>query len=138
MRHFKIAFDGVTISLAQENSRAEILRYSPPGKCPALKDNNIIVWDSLAIIEYLADNEPRTAIWPRPRAARAKARALCAEMHWRFESLRAALPMNMRRKVKKRELSPETAADVERIANAFSVFRGRRDVCACGQPFARL
>jgi glutathione S-transferase len=62
MRHFKIAFDGVTISLAQENSRAEMLRYSPPGKCPALKDNNIIVWDSLAIIEYLADNEPRTAI----------------------------------------------------------------------------
>jgi hypothetical protein len=59
-------------------------------------------------------------------------------MHSGFESLRAAWPMNMRRKVKKRELSPETAADVERIENAFSGFRGGRDVCACGQPFARL
>jgi glutathione S-transferase len=93
---------------SQENSRAEILRYTPSGKCPALRDGNIVVWDSLAIIEYLADNEPQTAIWPRPRAPRATARALSAEMHSGFASLRASLPMNMRRKVKTRAQSRDS------------------------------
>ncbi|MBO0734307.1 MAG: glutathione S-transferase family protein, partial [Methylocapsa sp.] len=119
MRHVGIAFDEVTIPLAQQDTRAEILRYSPSAKCPVLKDGEIAVWDSLAIIEYLAEVFPRAAIWPRDRAARAKARSLAAEMHSGFVNLRAMLPMNMRRKVKKRELNPEAAADVARIEEIF-------------------
>jgi glutathione S-transferase len=123
MRQFGIAFDEVTVPLAQENTRSEILRYTPSGKCPALHDGNIVVWDSLAIIEYLAESFPQTAIWPGSRAARAQARALAAEMHSGFASLRASLPMNMRRKIKKRELSPEASADVARIEQAFETAR---------------
>jgi glutathione S-transferase len=123
MRHFQIAFEEVTIPLAQENTRTEILRYTPAGKCPALQDGDLVVWDSLAIIEYLAESFPQTAIWPAPRAARAQARSLAAEMHSGFASLRAALPMNMRRKVNKRELSPEAAADAARLERAFKTAR---------------
>jgi glutathione S-transferase len=123
MRHFGIAFDEITIPLAQETTRAEILRHTPSGKCPALRDGAIVVWDSLAIVEYLAETFPRIAIWPRLRAARAQARSLAAEMHSGFANLRASLPMNMRRKVKKLELGQEAVADVARIESAFAAVR---------------
>jgi glutathione S-transferase len=119
MRSFGIAFDEVTIPLAQDNTRADILRYSPSRKCPALHDGDVVVWESLAVIEYLAERYPQTAIWPRPQAAR----ALAAEMHSGFTALRGLLPMNMRREVKKRELSPEAAADVARLETAFTQAR---------------
>ena len=124
MRHFGIAFDEVVIPLAQENTRAEILRLSPAGRCPALHDGEIVVWDSLAIIEYVAERHPNMPIWPRPRAARAQARSLAAEMHSGFMGLRGLLPMNMRRKAKKRELTPEAIADVARLEQAFGQARG--------------
>jgi glutathione S-transferase len=123
MRHFGIAFDEVAIPLAQENSGAEILRFSPAGKCPSLHDGNIVVSDSLAIIEYLAERYPHMPIWPRPMAARAQARSLAAEMHSGFTGIRSLLPMNMRREVKKRELTPEASADVARLERAFGQAR---------------
>src|SRR5579863_6428799 len=76
MRHFGIPFEEVVIPLAREETRAEILRYSPSAKCPSLRDGDITVWDSLAIIEYLAETRPDLAIWPRDKAARAVARSL--------------------------------------------------------------
>jgi glutathione S-transferase len=77
MRHFGIAFDEIVIPMAQENTRAEMLRFSPAGKCPSLHDGEIVVWDSLAIIEYVAELH---AGRPRPRAARAQARSPAAEI----------------------------------------------------------
>ena len=123
MRHFGIAFNEVVIPMAQENTRAEMLRFSPAGKCPALRDGDITVWDSLAIIEYLAECHPEKPLWPEPRAARAQARSLAAEMHSGFTGLRGLLPMNMRRAVKRRELSPEASADVVRVEQAFQQAR---------------
>ncbi|MGQ0444531.1 MAG: glutathione S-transferase family protein [Beijerinckiaceae bacterium] len=123
MRHLGLPFDEIVIPLAQDNTRSEILRFSPAGKCPSLHDGKIAVWDSLAIIEYLAEVFPDKPIWPRPRAARAQARSLAAEMHSGFAGLRGLLPMNMRRKVKKRELTPEASADVARIEEAFGQAR---------------
>jgi glutathione S-transferase len=123
MRHFEIAFDEVMVPLGQENTRAAILRYTPAGKCPALQDGLTVVWDSLAIIEYLAERFPHIAIWPRSRTARAQAGSLAAEMHSGFGSLRTSLPMNVRRKVSKLELSPEAAADAARVESAFVAAR---------------
>ncbi|MGC2223259.1 MAG: glutathione S-transferase family protein [Methylocella sp.] len=124
MRHFGLAFDEIVIPMAQENTRAEMSRFSPAGKCPSLHDGEIVVWDSLAIIEYVAELYPRTAIWPRPRAARARARSLAAEMHSGFVGLRQLLPMNMRRAVARRELTPDASADVARLEQAFAQARG--------------
>jgi glutathione S-transferase len=123
MRHFKIAFDEIVVPLAQDNTRAELLRYSPSGKCPSLSDGDITVWDSLAIIEYLAEMYPEKPLWPKARAARARARSLAAEMHSGFMGLRGLLPMNMRRAVKKVALTPEASADVARLEQAFQQTR---------------
>jgi glutathione S-transferase len=119
MRHFGIAFDEIVIPMAQENTRTEMLRFSPAGKCPSLHDGKIVMWDSLAIIEYLAERHPHMPIWPRSQAARAQARSLAAEMHSGFAGMRTLLPMNMRRKVKERELTPEASADIARLEHAF-------------------
>ncbi len=88
-----------------------------------MHDGKIVVWDSLAIIEYVAELHPRMPIWPRSRAARAGARSLAAEMHSGFMGIRGLLPMNMRRKVKQRELTPEASADVARLEQAFGQAR---------------
>jgi glutathione S-transferase len=119
MRYFGIAFDEIVIPLALENTREEILRVSPSGKCPALHDGEITVWDSLAIIEYLAEIHPEKPLWPKPRGAQAQARSLAAEMHSGFMGLRQLLPMNMRRAVKRLPLTPEASADVVRLEQAF-------------------
>ncbi len=123
MRHFGIPFAEIVIPLGRETTRAEILRHSPAGKCPVLRDGALTVWDSLAIIEYLAERFPDLPIWPDEPAARATARSLAAEMHSGFAALRANLPMNMRRPVKRREMSPETRADIERIEAAWAAAR---------------
>ncbi|WGJ15450.1 glutathione S-transferase family protein [Methylocapsa sp. D3K7] len=123
MRHFEIAFDEIVIPLAQDNTRAGLLRYSPSGKCPVLIDGEITVWDSLAIIEYLAEMYPEKPLWPKALAARARARSLAAEMHSGFAGLRGLLPMNMRRAVKKVALTPEASADVARLEQAFQQTR---------------
>ncbi|HYP58696.1 MAG TPA: glutathione S-transferase family protein [Beijerinckia sp.] len=145
MRHFEIPFDEIVIPLAREETRTEILRHTPNGKCPALRDGEILVWDSLAIIEYLADLYPEIAIWPKDKAARAEARSLSAEMHSGFTGLRSHLPMNLRRAVKKRDLTPEAAADVVRLEAAFGEARKRfgagkaflfGDFCAADAMFA--
>ncbi|MGH6835388.1 MAG: glutathione S-transferase family protein [Methylocella sp.] len=135
MRHFGLAFDEIVIPLAQDNTHAEILRFSPAGKCPSLRDGEIVVWDSLAIIEYVAELHPHVPIWPRPRAARARARSLAAEMHSGFMGIRQLLPMNMRRSVARRALTAEASADVARLEQAFAQARrefGQAGAFLCG------
>ena len=129
MRHFGLAFDEIVIPMEQENTRAEMLRYSPAGKC-LLRDGEIVVWDSLAIIEYVAELHPDKPIWPRPRAARARARSLAAEMHSGFMDIRELLPMNMRHAVARRELTRQASADVARLEQAFAQARG--EFCQAG------
>jgi glutathione S-transferase len=135
MRHFDIPFAEITVPLAQETTRAEISRYTPSAKCPALIDGDLTIWDSLAIVEYLAEIRPDIAVWPKDKAARAMARALSAEMHSGFMGLRAHLPMNMRRPVKARALTAEAAADVARIEAAWATARrqfGQSGSCLFG------
>lgn len=123
MRHLGIDFAEVTIPLGEPTTREQILRYGPSGKCPALIDGDLTIWDSLAIIEYLAESYPHLSIWPRDKAARAMARSMSAEMHSGFMGLRSHLPMNMRRPVMARPLTPEAAADVARVEAAWAVAR---------------
>src|SRR6185312_4907343 len=76
-----IAFDEVLIPLYEPQSRTELLRHSPSGKVPALKHGETVVWESLAIGEYLAERVPEAGLWPADSGARALARAVSAEMH---------------------------------------------------------
>jgi glutathione S-transferase len=95
MKRFAIPFEEVAIKLRQPDSKTLILAYSPAGKVPALLIDGTLVWDSLAIIEYLADRHPDKPIWPREREARAIARCVSAEMHSGFQALREHCPMDL-------------------------------------------
>ena len=100
MKAAGIAFDEVVISLNAEDFKARLLKVSGTGKVPTLIDGDIKVWESLAILEYLADKYPDKNLWPRDPAARAHARSFANEMHAGFAALRQACPTNFRRPVR--------------------------------------
>jgi glutathione S-transferase len=145
LRHFAIPFEEVVIPMARAETRAEMLQYAPTGKCPSLHDGEIAIWESLAIVEYIAESFPQLPIWPKDAAARAHARSLGAEMHAGFTGLRSHCPTIFRRPIKARELTPEAAADVVRIEAAWAHARQRfagggaflfGDFCAADAMFA--
>lgn len=115
MKAAKIPFDETVISLNAPDFKERLLKISGTGKVPALVDGNVHVWESLAILEYLADKFPEGRLWPAEPAARAHARAIASEMHAGFLPLRRACPMNFWRPVKPRTLADEVAANVRRI-----------------------
>jgi len=125
MRHFGIAFQEIVIPMGRPETRADMLEHAPTGKCPSLKDGELSIWDSLAIIEYLAERFPDHAIWPRDRAARALARSMAAEMHSGFQNLRMQFPTQYRRAPRRIEPNMETAADIARIEAAWAEARRR-------------
>ncbi|MEX0752791.1 MAG: glutathione S-transferase family protein [Xanthobacteraceae bacterium] len=120
-----ILFEETVIPLYESGSKEQILKYSPAGKVPVLIDADRHIWESLAIVEYLAEKFPQAGLWPADAAARAHARALAAEMHAGFVPLRRHCPMNIWRAPKPRELTPEVEADVARIDTMWSECRAR-------------
>jgi glutathione S-transferase len=110
-----IPFEEEVISLDALDFKSRVSRVSGTGKVPALEDGDVQVWESLAILEYLAERFPAARLWPSDPAVRAKARAIAAEMHAGFVPLRRHLPMNMWRPVQRRELTLEAQTNVRRI-----------------------
>jgi glutathione S-transferase len=108
------------ISLEAKDFKARILALSGAGKVPVLLDGDVRVWESLAILEYLAEKFPAARLWPDNAAGRAQARAVASEMHAGFAPLRRQFPMNMWRPVKARALDAEATANVARIDEIFS------------------
>ena len=99
---------------------------------PILWDGEAVVWDSLAIMDYLADKVGTDRFWPKPAGARALARAMVAEMHSGFGALRSACPMNVRLRFADFVPSPAVQADVERILTLWAQARAR---FGAGGPF---
>jgi glutathione S-transferase len=120
-----IAFDETVISLQAADFKARVTAFSGAGKVPVLIDGDIRVWDSLAILEYLAEKFPAARLWPADAAARAEARAVAAEMHSGFLPLRRLLPMNVWRPAKPRLLDQAAAADAARIDMVWRECRAR-------------
>jgi glutathione S-transferase len=110
-----IAFEETVISLEAHDFKTRVAALSGAGRVPVLIDGDVHVWESLAILEYLAEKFPAAALWPQPAAARAHARAIASEMHAGFLPLRRHLPMNIRRPVKPRILDDDAANDAARI-----------------------
>ncbi len=129
-------FEEITVPLYgedwdEEKKRNEEIAPSS-GKVPVLWDGDAVVWDSLAILEYLSDKVGRDRFWPKADDARAMARAMVAEMHSSFAALRAECPMSIRRQVEGWELGEAARADVVRILTLWAEARAR---FGTGGPF---
>lgn len=110
-----LPFREVNIALDQPKTADQIAKHSPSGKVPALKQGKIVLWDSLAIAEYLNELSPEAKLWPEDIGARALARSYASEVHSGFASLRSQLTMDLKHTEEIRHLSPGTMADIERI-----------------------
>ncbi|SLM62606.1 MULTISPECIES: glutathione S-transferase family protein [Dickeya] len=108
-----IAFEEVLTPFAAGAEQTAFKAFSPTAKVPCLVDSAIRVWDSLAIVEYVAESHP--AVWPHDKAARAWARSAVAEMHSGFHALRNQCGMSCGVRVRLHNLSPALARDIERI-----------------------
>jgi glutathione S-transferase len=120
-----IAFDEQVIPFESDAFKREVGAASGTGKVPVLIDGDITIWESLAILEYLAEKFPDAGLWPKNVAARAHARVVANEMHAGFQALRNRLPMNVARIVMKRDLPPPVVANIKRIEALWADCRAR-------------
>jgi glutathione S-transferase len=125
MKHAGIPFREINITLRMPETKAQILRYSPAGKVPTLIARGQAIWDSLAILEYLAEAHPEAKLWPERPEVRAHARSLAAEMHSGFAPLREHCPMDLVRRLPKASLPDKVSADVRRIVDLWRDCRGK-------------
>ena len=127
MRATNIAFEEIFIPLYTDDKtdKDRILSFSRSGKVPVLIDGDVTVWDSLAIIEYLAERFHAATLWPEDRAERAHARSISAEMHSGFLPLRNECGMNLHRPIGAIDLSADAQANVARIQQIWIECRER-------------
>jgi glutathione S-transferase len=110
----------------------EISRVSPAGRVPVLVTGELVIWDSLAIVEYLAERFPQHGVWPTQPADRARARSVCAEMHSGFSALRQAMPMNIEARLPGLGWSVRVQDDIDRIV---AIWTGLRAAHSARGPF---
>jgi glutathione S-transferase len=108
-----VAFETKTILLDQQDSKAKIAAVNPAGKVPVLHDGDLVIWDSLAICEYIA--EQHTELWPSAKKERALARSISAEMHSGFAALRRDMSMDVCTDKRGQGHTPEALADAARV-----------------------
>ncbi|HEY1545315.1 MAG TPA: glutathione S-transferase family protein [Xanthobacteraceae bacterium] len=120
-----IPFEEVLLFFDTPEFKARVAGISGTGKVPVLIDGDIHVWESLAILEYVAEKFPQAGLWPAETAARAHARTIANEMHAGFAPLRNHLPMCMWRPVETRPLTAEVAANLRRIDTLWTDCRAR-------------
>ncbi len=115
LAHAGASFDTQVILLDQADTKANIVKVTPAGRVPVLHHDGLVIWDSLAICEYVAEIYPDAKLWPTDRAARAKARAFSAEMHSGFAPLRRDMPMDVLATKAGQGHTPEALADAKRV-----------------------
>lgn len=120
-----VAFEEINIRLRRPQSKADILKHSPSGLVPTLIDGDLAVWDSLAILEYLAERHPEAKLWPQEADVRAIARCVAAEMHSGFVALRQHCPMDLLARNPQTSLPPEVETNVRRIIDVWKDCRAR-------------
>jgi glutathione S-transferase len=134
MKTFGIPFEEILIPfgapLGNPDFKQRLAAYTPAGLVPVLIDGDVHVWETLAIMEYLAETFPEKHLWPADKTARAAARGLSSEMHAGFIALRGECPMNLRRPVQTRALSEAAQANAKRVETIWTDARAKS-----GGPF---
>jgi len=124
-----LSFDEVRIALSTENTDSEIAKYNDGGTVPVLHDNGLVVWDSLAICEYISEQYLAGRGWPADGKDRAQARSCCAEMHSSFFTLREAMPMNCRAENRNVPMTDDLQEDISRIDSLWAGLRSKYSHC---------
>ena len=132
LAHTGAKFRTEVITLDQPDSKQNILAINPAGRVPALRDGDLLIHDSLAICEYLAEGFRDAHLWPSDRAARARARAITAEMHSSFGALRSNMGMDILGSTPGKGHTPEALADAARIMD---IWRDARAHAPTTGPF---
>jgi glutathione S-transferase len=126
LRANDIPFEEIFIPLyTGDADKQRLLDFTPSGKVPVLVDGDVTIWDSLAIIEYLAERFPEKRLWPQDPVQRAHARSISAEMHSGFAALRNECGMNLHRPVGAIELSADARTNIARIQDIWTECRRR-------------
>lgn len=120
-----IDFTEVRINLRATDAKEQMLAHSPAGKVPVLWSGDLMIWDSLAILEYVAERHPDKALWPSDVRARAVARSVSAEMHSGFQPLREHCPMKILSQDPKPEHPDAVVANIRRIVELWMDSRKR-------------
>jgi glutathione S-transferase len=132
LRHAGIPFEEEKLSFNAPDFKARVLRYSPAGRVPVLVDGDRVVWDTLAIAEYVAEKHPEHRLWPEDAGDRAHARSISAEMHSGFAAMRQHMTMNCELSRKNVLFDLAVQRDVARVVDIWSTCRARY---AAGGPF---
>ncbi len=132
LRVGEIPFREKVLPFAESGWRERIRSLSPSRRVPALHDGELVVWDSLAIAEYVAETFPEARLWPDDRRARALARAISAEMHSGFPNLRRDLSMDVVLRAPRTILAGETETEVRRVDE---ILASAREEFGRGGPF---
>jgi glutathione S-transferase len=131
LAHANALFETRTIPLDSPTTKSEIAKVTPSGRVPVLHGpDGLVVWDSLAICEWVNEAYPAAQLWPADRIERARARAIAAEMHTGFAALRQEMPFNLCASVPTPALSSEALADTRRVQAIW-----REQLAASGGPF---
>lgn len=123
MRRFAIPFGEINVDLYNPGMRARILEHSPSAKVPALKTRGRVIWDTMAILETLAEAHPDHGWWPTDAMARATARSVAAEMHSGFADLRTAMPMDLLHEKPMSDIPEGVGWDITRIVEIWRMCR---------------
>ncbi len=115
LRHYQIDFEEKWVSLFVDTTTEELAGYDSDFKVPILKDGELVVWDSLSILEYISEAYLENRGWPIDRKARSVARSISSEMHSSFFNVRSELPMNCRKQFENIKLSQGAEREIERI-----------------------
>lgn len=125
MKQAGLDFEEIRINLRAPNKKDLILSHSPAGKVPVLWVGDLMIWDSLSILEYIAERHPEAALWPSDDSARAIARSVSAEMHSGFQALREHCPMKFLSQDLRETMPEAVEADIRRIVALWQDCRRR-------------
>jgi glutathione S-transferase len=120
LKHTGVPFEEILVPLDRPETADQIARYSASGRVPVLIDGDLRVWESLAIVEYLAEKFPQAGLWPADPKARAVARSVCAEMHSGFTALRTHHTMNIRSSQPVTSVRDDVKADLARLSQLWT------------------
>jgi len=125
LKHSGLDFEEQLVALDRPDTAEKIRAFSPSGRVPFLRHGAVDVWESLAMLEYLAEAFPAAKLWPEDRAARAHARAVANEMHGGFAELRYTLPMDVSRDHRDQNRAAKVQGQVDRIEGIWTDCRKR-------------